>query len=298
MKASAFLLLAVGCLSVSVRAEEALAAPQKVQLENVPPRLMAWWLDPAHNEGPAPLESADEFLTRPLIPNGYAVGHASVVPGKVPFALPAGVEKIVALDEQNALLVYGTPEGVGEVQEKIGSLDQPLHSVQFEARLLQIAPGETSEFEPGLNLQEGVASSSFLSSKYEAALAKMIEQGKAKFLSKMSATASNNSPVRLTFEGPSGKRPKLMINVTPSLNNDEFSRVLVSWYDSTNSRVGKTAAEERPASQVLFPVQDGTTIAIKGFNNGLILSREEAADSKVILLLTPHILRDVKQGTQ
>ncbi len=95
-----------------------------IALRNVKPRLMAFWLDPKNH--PAPPEFAPPS------------GRESPVPAKVSPQLPEGIDRIVVIDAQNALLVFGTEAGVGQLRRIIAFLDKTQRQVEVEAFLVSI----------------------------------------------------------------------------------------------------------------------------------------------------------------
>lgn len=62
------------------------------------------------------------------------------------FQLPQGVDRIVAVDPQNALLVFGTPEGVAQLRDTISFLDRPLRQVEIESQFVTVTTNEAANF--------------------------------------------------------------------------------------------------------------------------------------------------------
>ena len=89
-----------------------------VRILNVPVRVMAWWLDPENN--PAPLDFG--LATQGEQPKAPAENPLK----NKPFRLPEGVDRIIAIDPQNVLLIFGTEEGIRQLKDTIAFLDQPL----------------------------------------------------------------------------------------------------------------------------------------------------------------------------
>jgi hypothetical protein len=94
-----------------------------IRLRHVKASWIAHWFDSKNH--PKPLDMP--------IPNGLLLNPASALP------LPKGIERIVALDPQNALLVVGTDEGIRELKETIAFLDKPLREIQIEAQIVEIS---------------------------------------------------------------------------------------------------------------------------------------------------------------
>lgn len=117
-------------------------APQKthrIRVQNVPPRLMAWWLDPARQSEPVQLQSS-----RTNRENNPLLAEKASPIREIP-ALPAGIERLVAIDSQNTLLVFGTDAAVATLEKIVASLDQPLRQVEIEFEVLQISPQDAAQ---------------------------------------------------------------------------------------------------------------------------------------------------------
>jgi type II secretory pathway component GspD/PulD (secretin) len=303
MKISAFLLVAASCLSASVRADEAPAAPHKVQIKNVPPRLMAWWLDPAHNQGPTQTENLDEFLKRSLtfiVPDKADSSEKTAAKAQGPFVLPEGVEKVAALDAEKVLLVYGTPEGVRELNDTIAFLDRPLRQIEVEAQLVQIDSPEEIGVTLDPNRAPGSLSVGFVRSNYKSILDKLMVERKAKILSAPSVLGVNNFPIHLGVDVPKpegAEQPKqffgLSFQVVPTINNDGTVTMLL---EISNSPTKATEAPKKELkTRIVFNTKNETPMAVSGFEAREFLSQKEAASSQVVLLLTPYVVRPVSE---
>jgi type II secretory pathway component GspD/PulD (secretin) len=303
MKISAFLLVAGSCLSVSVRADEVPASPHKVQIKNVPPRLMAFWLDPAHNQGPAQTENLDEFLKRPLtfiVPDKADSKEKTAEKEQGPFALPEGVEKVAALDVEKVLLVYGTPEGVRNLKDTIDFLDRPLRHIEVEAQLVQINSPEEIGVTLDPNRAPGSLSIGFVRSNYKSILTNLMVERKAKILSAPSVLGVNNFPIRLDVDMPTtegAEQPKqpsgLSFQVVPTINNDGTVTMLLEISNSP-AKTTETAKKELK-TRIVFNTKNETPMAVSGFEAREFLSEKEAATSQVVLLLTPYVVRRVAE---
>lgn len=96
---------------------------------------MAFWLDPQNH--PVPIE----------LQNGAIIGRSNFkesdpleIPSPLPatFRLPEGVERIVAVDPQGGLLVFGTTKGVDALRQTVAFLDKPQRQLQPELTLFWI----------------------------------------------------------------------------------------------------------------------------------------------------------------
>ncbi|MEO6908172.1 MAG: hypothetical protein ABI210_09810, partial [Abditibacteriaceae bacterium] len=59
---------------------------------------------------------------------------------------PKGIGTIVAIDAQNALLVYGTADGVSQLRQIIDFLDRPIRQVEIEAQFVDVGTTDASAF--------------------------------------------------------------------------------------------------------------------------------------------------------
>lgn len=305
MKMSAFLFVAANCISISVRANEAPVAPQpdlplRVQIKNVPPRLMAWWLDPAHNLGPTKTESLEEFLQRPLTPiAGEKAASKEQETVKGAFALPDGVEKIVTAETGKAIAVYGTSDGVRQLQPIIDFLDKPLRYVEVEAQLVRIDSPEEIGVNLDPNLTPGFFSVGYVRSKHDSILVKLEAEKKAKVLSESSVVGVNGFPMYFGLDVPplegadkAKQLPGLSFQVVPTINNDNTVTVLVEGRPSPPTKTAETPRKELKV-RTIFNGRNGDAMALFGFDAREFLSEKEAASSHVILLLTPRVLHVV-----
>ena len=164
-----------------------------VQLKNIKPSTMAYWLDPKNQK--LPIENVREAeaeataqetgrVTRvPRAENvntsnsnqmtsyssasnqvtgGQGGGSTSALPssgGTV--ALPDGVDNLIAVDSLNVLLVRGTDEGVDRLREVIALLDRPIAQIEIEAQFVSVAVQDVNQFQldfnnPGSNAPDSI----------------------------------------------------------------------------------------------------------------------------------------------
>lgn len=313
---------------------------QQIRLRNVPPSLMAYWIDPANNEMPIQLQSArnnqsryganaiaqatlsdgnqfaasDEMASslNPGVASGFNTGsvnpytqqrsnaevRSSAQFGRGGrggnrggrggargggggasgvFTLPEGVDQIVAIDPQNALLVFGTDEGVRELTETIQFLDRPLRQVEIEAQFVSVNTNDTDAFGINYNTSQGNFNASatgfapappttggslqvgFVRGSFQATLSALISTNRAKILTAPRVLAINNltaslqstqtTPIILTSSiggiGGQVATSQRVINVsttigltvTPTINNDDTITVLMQPEVSTQNAV-------------------------------------------------------------
>jgi len=190
---------------------------------------MARWLAPAHNPAPSDFTAslknwdADRQNSEPNPYGAAPRSNLGIGSAKNPnielrregiFELPAGIDQIIAVDPQNALLVYGTEEGFRQLQALVTYLDKPIPQVEIEVQFVEVTGTPVDAFgidwsgasngpfaksitgladKPG----PGTFSLGYLRGNFQAALKAMIAQGKAKLLSSPRVTAMNNLTSRV-----------------------------------------------------------------------------------------------------
>ncbi len=171
----------------------AIASP--IRVRNVQPSLMAWWLAPeSHAEPPQLQKSRRNRELNPLLSE-----KADLKP-KLP-ALPAGIERIVAIDPQNALLAFGTEAGIEELKTIVAGLDKPLRRVEIQGQFVQI----TAQNARALGVRfpapvEGKSAISRVGKDFEAVLARLVATQKAKVITAPRVTAINGLTADLSYE--------------------------------------------------------------------------------------------------
>ncbi len=145
--------------------------------------------------------------------NGGGRGGAN---GNGVFQLPTGVDRIIAVDPQNALLVQGTAEGLANLRTIIGFLDRPLRQVEIEAQFVSITTNATAAFgidfttargnfnsnsfglQPPVGGTVGGIQVGFVRGNFQASLAALQAANRAKILTAPRVTAINNLTATLS----------------------------------------------------------------------------------------------------
>jgi type II secretory pathway component GspD/PulD (secretin) len=183
------------------------------------------------------------------------------------FQLPEGVDRIVAVDPQNALLVFGTAEGVRELQDTIAILDRPLRQVEIEAQFVTVSTADSRNFGIDFSTAQGNFNASntgfaspasqgsfqvgFVRGNFQATLNALLTKNRAKLITAPRVTAINNltaslfsttsRPLILTtavqgggLNGGQAQGQNLIyiesntgLTVTPTINNDDTITVLM-----------------------------------------------------------------------
>lgn len=201
----------------------------RIPLRNVPPDLMAWWLDPEHNAKPEMIVESErvmtEFFRRPGQPARDVLEGQNTTqqvkatnqekPRRGLFALPDEVELMVPVPSQKALLVRATAEGAAKLKTIVKYLDMPLRQVEVEAQFVAVNREGAKTFgatELDLDTDGGVTtggqaihykpqfSFGFLSRNYHATLDTLMRAGKAQVVASHHFVTINNLSVSFTSE--------------------------------------------------------------------------------------------------
>lgn len=199
------------------------------------------------------------------------------------FALPEGIEKIVPLDTQNAILVVGTPTGVERLRTVVKLLDQPIPQVQIEVRVVEmpkdvfITPAADTE------------TSSVMTVRFqkEAELAALVESKRARVVHDSRVSTPNNTAAILNFEssssalvqtqkdGATTRQPSVLTDslrfvLTPTVNRDGTITVSMNTRRQLKSE-GETpltgfpdAVLSQSAINTIVNASIGGTVAIAG----------------------------------
>ncbi|MBW3637168.1 MAG: hypothetical protein KY445_12005, partial [Armatimonadetes bacterium] len=87
-----------------------------IRVKNVSPTLIAWWIDP--NNNPTPLQFSLSGKNEDRASLTGAILSDAMKPSGV-MLLPAGIQRVVAIDAQNSLLVFGTEAGTKELERVV-----------------------------------------------------------------------------------------------------------------------------------------------------------------------------------
>lgn len=294
-----------------------------IRVQNVPPSLIAFWLDPKNHPLPTRFGTKRNSLDLAANPTSES-----------PFALPAGIDQIIAVDPQEVLLVIGTEAGIQNLAATVAFLDRPLRQVEIEAQWVQVSPEEARAF--GINysasqgnfnaaangfpppVAAGVFQVGFVRGNYTATLAQLVKQKRAKILTAPRITAINNfesiinnfsaSPAKISFqddanrlaarfEGATQIGIEYVLAVTPTINNDNTVTVLMS--TSSKLKITTAAGDElispqtREALETIVNVRDGDTFALSGLSTlqAQLAPGTARASSNLLIFLTARIVR-------
>jgi type II secretory pathway component GspD/PulD (secretin) len=295
-----------------------------IRLKNVAPDVMAYWLDPTHNEMPAQLRSSNTVSK---------VKPAGLLSAGI-FQLPEGVESISPVAPQNALLVLGASRGIDQLQDTINLLDRPLRQIEIETLFIQIAPEDMKAFgldlnhvdfddQPKSNFQVG-----FVRGNFQMTLNGLLAKKKAKLLASPRITAVNNQSARIVtsqlrsatvgYKDQEGKfhevvpptsataKPGLKIGasfeltVVPTINNDntitlllEPKRILQLVGEGEKQTITLDNSE---GFEMIANTRGGDTVALTGLDSGIfrgVETEKEKISSNVLTFITARIIRRV-----
>ena len=171
-----------------------------LKLKNVRPSLLASLLDSVSNFIPQPKPDENQIQPR--------ANH---------FLLPAGIEQVIAIEEQSALLVRGTKEGVEKIKPLIEMLDQPNQFVEIEAQFIDISADNLKDFgidfqpipvplviNPELAPKSKIEKSEFAAGlvrhDFQKTLTAVLRNNRAKVVNAPRVTAFNTFPAMLSAE--------------------------------------------------------------------------------------------------
>lgn len=298
-----------------------------VAIQNVPPRWMAWWLDPQHNQKPA------EFDTPQIGKVGATPPEEAKTKGA--FELPAGVQSVAPIEQQRALLVFGTEAGIAELQKTIAFLDQPLRQIEIEAQFVQIGDEDARTLGVDFGTRENAAAPSaarqglqigFLRGNFQEKLSQLVAQNKAKIRTQPRVTALNNlaaslrsfsaRPAIVGFKNEAGQTEEIFgssaqkddsplsigtefrFSVTPTINNDETVTLLLS--PSTVLKIGsdnqkqEIVLRELSGFLTIVNVRDGDTVALAGLDSRFFATLKDDDKTPIaplLVLVTARIVR-------
>ena len=258
-----------------------------LRVKNVPPSLIAYQLDGAHNALPA-------FLNVPWMPPPkYAANYQEPERVEGPFDLPAGVQ-LAASDERDLLFVAGTDAAqIARLQELVLMLDQPLRHVEIVARMIELPIAELGEF--GLDRDAATPDAlqtGFVRGDFQESINELVAAGKARVVSTEPLTFTNNlgraislrtGPIDNTGAGQNKPlvAPKegtdTVITLTPTINGDDTITVLM--------RTSILPATKESSGLInIFNLRDGQTLALSGLPASAF-PREKSAPIPTVPLL-------------
>lgn len=252
-----------------------------IRLKNVKPSLMAYWLDPLHNEIPQSLRS-------PQNENSYVNPYVAPKAEKGAFELPGASTQLVGIDPQNVLLVAGgTDEDVRRLQEIIDILDQPLRQIELDARVVEISAKDLKSFDlefPAPSIKAVPNENDKAPSEprmvevrghIQVRLNALVANKSARLLASPQLTALNNYSATISLAPPipsarifdAGHAPlapvspisnQIILNVTPTINGDDTLTLRAQIIRNERAEPGVRGLDS------VINLRDGNAVAITG----------------------------------
>jgi type II secretory pathway component GspD/PulD (secretin) len=246
------------------------------KLRNIQSSIVAWWLDPLHNAMP--------------MENGAKLDVVKII-GVAP-KRPAGIESVIAIERQNALLVWGEEEAKAELSKTIALLDKPLPRIELEVGIVTMSDGALKPFDyPGSSWKTptvltGVTGIRGLIANAEATgIARTIAAPRYTLINNLPAslhcinyvaTPITITPTSQKFkcnEQSSWMGPLHRLNVTPTMHDDSTVTLQLELpvphdqplkSDVTSSPANKADVARPPLNLLKMTVNatDGATVAI------------------------------------
>lgn len=303
-----------------------------IAIRNVSPTLMAWWIDPAHNEEPVGITGSESRKNKAVAaPQNQAKAQTKGV-----FELPTGIASISPIVAQNALLVAGTEEAIAKLRETVAFLDRPLRQVEVEVQFVQVNEADAKVFGVDFGKEKagpGNFSIGFIRGNMGATLNRLIAEKKAKVISAPRVRAINNltatlgslqsQPAVIGFKNDKGKFQELFdplatkgdahlllgtsshVKVTPTINNDDTVTLLMSFKRvlqlSSETNTEPTDLRDLGGIQSIANVRDGETIMLGGLTSqffGPLDAEKKTVASDLLALVTARIVRRAGEEVQ
>jgi len=283
--------------SAAVRSETTAAkAPEAgeykaatIVLRNVRPSRMAYWVDRANQ--PVPKEFAVEpwkqkssrqptdSAKSPLARNAPATRNHT---GGAGFQLPEGVEKIVAVDAKNVLMIYGTESGIRELRSIVEILDRPVQLIELTARYIEVERGSSKGVYEALGINYSMSNGPFAKSDKTpdgtfsvgfigdvSKLEDALQRGLVRQLGSTQSVIPNNLPASSTLLTISASNSpntfplplSIETHVTPTVNADDTITLMLS----PKLRIERDQGGFSEQSiQSVVNIRDGDTVALGG----------------------------------
>jgi len=306
---------------------------QMFRVRSIPPCILAFWLDPVDNLAPTALEHwpsgnwpeawsrldpirkpedlrAIAFTVRDTVrsdpthalDNGYPNSPQATEGEAGTYELPEGIDRVVAIDPQNSLLVRGTPTALSELAIDLARLDQPVPSVTLQCQFVTLANSDFRDFgfEPAINAErtpgndDSVSipplgtvdlSANIVTADFDKIVGTLESTGRARLIENSTVTALNNfqahvGPVPATLvpeliPGNSEKFPrfytlfppvdaKLGLTTAPSLNRDGTVDLIVT--------PDFSFPPDLASIEVITPVTTGMPIKVSSLHDGAVVA--------------------------
>ena len=295
---------------------------QTILLRNVPPDLMAWWLDPSHNPEPFYYAVARRALrdNRSLATGAAQFQNTATAAGWK--AAPDDGE-IRAVNSQNLILLVGmTAERTREIERIVALIDWPLRQIEITAQFIEADSAVARRLEAPVAI-EGQLSFKIMGDRAHAALGELSVAKKLTILSAPRVTAIDNlaaslgnavsTPSAVTIKGQTARiepggdgsfflQTRNAFMATPHINADDTISLNVSLTKALWLMQGESGPSFDPAAVRLgvlsgqafdAKLRNGATLIVAGLPRDLLPTSggKVAPTDKFLLLLTARIVR-------
>ena len=261
-----------------------------VAVKNVPPSLVAHWIDPEHNDLPPQFAAP-----RPLI-----FGDAGAPkPEKSAFDLPKNVVRLVPFDARELLFIEGgDAAGARQIKELVEILDKPLRQIEIEAQFVEISAEDAQKFGFNMTVERLEADSKtllpsvgFVRGNFQTQLDALIAQGAVKVITAPRVTAINNMTAQLAanfgLAGDTAQTREFELRVTPTINGDETVTLLMEARQDQKDQTAKKV----PGTVTVVNVRDGGAIALTGLSPLFDFTKTKDAPKNIVAFVTARIVR-------
>lgn len=229
-------------LTTAVRAAEPISiatplANETIELRNVKPSVMAYWLNAAHS---SPLRDAIPLQAEPEMA-----------------VLPKGIENLIPIDSQNSMQAFGTADGIAKLRLIATALDKPIPQFQIEFQVVEIPQNvvlnpqisKNASSNPEVEAFDGKEILGLIAAKK----ATVVSAPRVTTFNKMTSQIASGSSSKLfapPYETDQTSARSLTVNIgsifnaTPTLNRANGVDVVISYFDGF-SVIGQSDKQSR-----------------------------------------------------
>lgn len=314
-----------------------------ISVRNVRPEVMVWWLDPANHPEPAEFRQARELqggrtagrmtqgaagrgaepqqIPPPAQPRPADMnnGQRRLTPANGAVQLPPGIESLIAIEPQNALLVRGTQESVVALRQMVAFLDRPLQQVEIEAQVVEVGAADAAMLlgatsangvVAGANIVHNDAAIQGVNPNVQSVLAELLAARRTKIVYSARVTTFNNMTAavetRTTYFSPNedpnvprrtdGKsnariETSMRFVCTPTINRDGTITIAVRPSITTETLVAGQTLPSPPdvqQSSVITNIKDGGTLVLGGLQPKF---SPQGVETQRVIFVTARIVR-------
>ncbi len=185
---------------------------------------------------------------------GNSSGNVQSADGAI--QLPVGIDNIIAIDAQNAILIQGSGDGIETIQNIIDFLDKPLQQVEIEAQFVELTEGASDAL--GLDFtRNNVTTQGFFADTGQTVLqgAGTVVFG---YVGKNFTATFNALKSKSLLKVVNSPRITTFNNMTAQLTSVQTVRIITLQTNVTNNTGGNTQTQ----TQVITPITTGVTLTV------------------------------------